>query len=153
MSLSGLVGFPRPRPPTLGWMAERRSPSDPVRELERQLAELEGEDERLAQDLEATREARRKLAGRIRALRASLSMVRDGGQGYTAELQGGTMADAIAVLLEHHGEMRAQAMAAALQDAGKLLRTDSAYSSLFKTLARDHRFEKVPGRRGYWKLS
>ena len=153
MSLSGLVGSPQPRPPTLGRMAERRSPTDPVRELERQLAELEGEDERLAQDLEATREARRKLAGRIRALRASLSMVRDGGQGYTAELQGGTMADAIAVLLEHHGEMRAQAMAAALQDAGKLLRTDSAYSSLFKTLARDHRFEKVPGRRGYWKLS
>ena len=134
-------------------MGEHRSPTDPVRELERQLAELEGEDERLAQDLEATREARRKLAGRIRALRASLSMVRDAGQGYTAELQGGTMADAIAVLLQHHGEMRAREMAAALQEAGKLLRTDSAYSSLFKTLARDRRFAKVPGRRGYWRLT
>ncbi len=31
-------------------------------------------------------------------------------------------------------------------------RTDSAYSTLFKTLARDQRFEKVPGRRGYWQL-
>jgi hypothetical protein len=80
-------------------------------------------------------------------------MLREGGKGYTAQLQASTMADAIALLLQHHGAMRAREMTAALQDAGKLLPTDAAYASLFKTLARDHRFEKVPGRRGYWRLT
>jgi hypothetical protein len=48
--------------------------------------------------------------------------------------------------------MRAIELTEALQDAGKLLRTDSAYATLHKTLARDGRFEKVEGLRGYWVL-
>ena len=139
--------------PTLGRMPDLHSQSDPVHELAAQLTELERQDELLAEDLQATREVRRQLARRIRALRASLSMLREGGKGYTAQLQASTMADAIALLLQHHGAMRAREMTAALQDAGKLLPTDAAYASLFKTLARDPRFEKVPGRRGYWRLT
>lgn len=48
--------------------------------------------------------------------------------------------------------MRAKDLTVSLQGAGKLLRTDSAYATLFKTLARDPRFRKVEGRRGYWEL-
>ena len=92
-------------------------------------------------------------AGRIRTLRASLSMVREGGKGYTAQLQAGTMADAIAVLLEHHGEMQVREITAAFQDACKLHPTDAAYAGLFMTLAQDRRFEKVPGRRGDLRLA
>ncbi|MHB8555060.1 MAG: hypothetical protein ACYDCB_05285 [Candidatus Dormibacteria bacterium] len=65
----------------------------------------------------------------------------------------GTIADAIEVLLRSQGQMRAIELTEALQDAGKLLRTDSAYATLHKTLARDERVEKVDGRRGYWTLT
>ncbi len=68
-------------------------------------------------------------------------------------MHSGTIADAIAALLNRNGEMRASELTAALQEAGKLLRTDSAYATLFKTLARDRRFAKVEGRRGYWRLA
>jgi hypothetical protein len=49
--------------------------------------------------------------------------------------------------------MRAADLTEALQNAGKLLRTDSAYATLHKTLVRDARLEKVPERRGWWALA
>lgn len=64
-----------------------------------------------------------------------------------------TIADGIEVLLRCQGEMRAIALTGALQDAGKLLRTDSACATLHKTLARDARFAKAEGRRDYWRLT
>ena len=57
------------------------------------------------------------------------------------------------VLLSRNGPMRVADLTRDLQEAGKLLRADSAYATLHKTLARDGRFEKVDGRRGYWKLA
>jgi len=128
-------------------------PSDPLSALEGQLAALRREDQRLAKSLEDAKEARRKLASRIRALEASLRLARAGGEPLEAEMHSGTIADAIQSLLRRNGEMRASELVQALQDAGKLLRTESAYSTLFKTLARDRRFQKVPGRRGHWQLS
>ena len=68
-------------------------------------------------------------------------------------MHSGTIADAIEALLKRNGAMRASELTRALQEAGKLLRTDSAYATLFKTLARDRRFQKVEGRRGYWQLA
>jgi len=79
--------------------------------------------------------------------------VRSGGQPEGTQLASGTIGDAIEVLLRANGEMRAIELTEALQSAGKLLRTDSAYATLHKTLARDPRFAKVKGRRGYWKLT
>jgi hypothetical protein len=126
--------------------------ADPLRPLEEQLALLRRQDEQLAQSLDDTREARRRLAGQIRALEAGISLVRSGGQPAGTQLASGTIADAIESLLRVNGEMRAIELTEALQDAGKLLRTDSAYATLHKTLARDPRFSKVSGRRGWWKL-
>ena len=134
-------------------MTRAPDPADPLRAIDKQLEALRAEDDRLARSLEDTREARRRLAGKIRALEASLSLVRAGGQSQEAEMHSGTIADAIAALLSRNGEMRASELTAALQGAGKLLRTDSAYATLFKTLARDRRFAKVEGRRGYWRLA
>ena len=134
-------------------MTRTSDPADPLQAIEEQLEALRAEDDRLARSLEDTREARRRLAGKIRALEASLSLVRAGGQSQEAEMHSGTIADAIAALLNRNGEMRASELTAALQEAGKLLRTDSAYATLFKTLARDRRFAKVEGRRGYWRLA
>lgn len=67
-------------------------------------------------------------------------------------LGSGTIADAIEVLPRAKGEMRAIKPTAALQDSGKLLRTDSASATLHKTPARDGRFGKVQGCRGYRAL-
>jgi phage shock protein A len=134
-------------------MTRAHDPVDPLQAIEDQLGALRREDDALEQSLEDTREARRRLAGKIRALEASLSLVRAGGQAQEAEMHSGTIADAIAALLKRNGEMRASDLTAALQEAGKLLRTDSAYATLFKTLARDSRFAKVEGRRGYWRLA
>jgi hypothetical protein len=124
-----------------------------MRALEEQLAALQSQDDKLAQSLEDTREARRRLAGQIRALEAGISLVRSGGQPEGTQLASGTIADAVQVLLRAKGEMRAIELTDALQNAGKLLRTDSAYATLHKTLARDARFAKVKGRRGYWQLA
>jgi phage gpG-like protein len=126
--------------------------ADPLRALEEQLASLRRQDEKLAQSLEDTREVRRRLAGQIRSLESSLSLVRSGGKPADTQLASGTIADAIEVLLRAGGEMRAIELTEALQNAGKLLRTESAYATLHKTLARDGRFDKVKGRRGYWTL-
>jgi chromosome segregation ATPase len=134
-------------------MTPSPTPANPLGALEDQLAALRGQDEKLAQSLEDTREARRRLAGQIRSLEASLSLLRSGGHPADTQLASGTIADAIEVLLRAKGEMRAIELTEALQDAGKLLRTDSAYATLHKTLARDERFGKVEGRRGYWKLT
>ena len=79
--------------------------------------------------------------------------MRSGGQPAGTQLASGTIADAIEVLLRAKGEMRAIELTEALQKAGKLLRTDSAYATLHKTLARDSRFARVPNRRGYWRLA
>ena len=127
--------------------------ADPLRPLEDQLAVLRRQDDKLAQSLEDTREARRRLAGQIRALEAGIGLVRSGGQPAGTQLASGTIADAVAVLLRVRGEMRAIELTRELQRAGKLLRTDSAYATLHKTLARDPRFTKAEGRRGYWKLN
>ena len=127
--------------------------ADPLRPLEEQLATLRRQDDKLAQSLEDTREARRRLAGQIRALEAGITRCASGGQPAGTQLASGTIADAIEVLLGAHGEMRAIELTHALQDAGKLLRTGSAYATLHKTLARDSRFAKVKGKRGYWKLA
>ncbi|MHB8394687.1 MAG: hypothetical protein ACYDC5_09330 [Candidatus Dormibacteria bacterium] len=134
-------------------MTRAPDPADPFQAIEEQLKAFRTEDDRLARSLEDTREARRRLAGKIRALEASLSLVRAGGESQEAAMHSGTIADAIAALLTRNGEMRASELTAALQQAGKLLRTDSAYATLFKTLARDSRFAKVEGRRGYWTLA
>lgn len=123
-----------------------------MRALEEQLAALQSQDDKLAQSLEDTREARRRLAGQIRALEAGIGLVRSGGQPEGTQLASGTIADAIEFMLRSQGEMRAIELTEALQDAGKLLRTESAYATLHKTLARDGRFAKVNGRRGYWTL-
>ncbi len=134
-------------------MSRAHRPPDPLSALEGQLEDLRLEDQRLAKSLEDAKEARRKLASRIRALESSLRLARSGGEPLEAEMHSGTIADAIESLLRRNGEMRASELVLALQDAGKLLRTESAYSTLFKTLARDRRFEKATGRRGYWQLS
>ena len=134
-------------------MTRRHDSIDRLQAIEDQLRALRSEDDAMEQSLKDTREARRRLAGKIRALEASLSLVRAGGQSQEAEMHSGTIADAIAALLNRNGEMRASELTAALQEAGKLLRTDSAYATLFKTLARDRRFAKVEGRRGYWRLA
>ncbi|MGC2207516.1 MAG: hypothetical protein WA724_06630 [Candidatus Dormiibacterota bacterium] len=126
--------------------------ADPLRPLEEQLAALRHHDDKLAQSLEDTREARRRLAGQIRALEAGITLVRSGGQPEGTQLASGTIADAIEVLLGANREMRAIELTESLQKAGKLLRTDSAYATLHKTLARDARFAKAEGRRGYWRL-
>ncbi len=97
--------------------------------------------------------ARRRLAGQIRALEAGIGLVRSGGQPAGTQLASGTIADAIEALLRMSGEMRAIELTEALQNMGKLLRTDSAYATLHKTLARDSRFARVPNRRGYWRLA
>jgi len=96
--------------------------------------------------------ARRRLAGKIRTLEASLSVVRAGSQSQETGMRSGTIAGAMAVVLKGNGEMRASELTASLQEAGKVLRPDSAYATLFKTLARDGRFSKVEGRRGYRRL-
>lgn len=126
--------------------------SDPVAAMELQLAALRGQDEKLAQTLEDTREARRKLAGHIRTIEASLSLIRSGGNVDETQLASGTIADAAESLLRDQGAMRVVDLTKALQASGKLLRTESAYATLHKTLARDQRFIQVPGRRGYWGL-
>ena len=133
-------------------MTRAHQPPDPLGALEGKLAALRLDDQRLAKSLEDAKEARRKLASRIRALESSLRLARSGGEPLEAEMHSGTIADAIESLLRRNRQMRASELVQALQDAGKLLRTESAYSTLFKTLARDQRFEKVPGRRGYWQL-
>jgi predicted nucleic acid-binding Zn-ribbon protein len=134
-------------------MTRTHNSVDPLQAIEDQLRALRSEDDAMKQSLEDARDARRRLAGKIRALEASLSLVRAGGQSEEAEMHSGTIADAIAALLKRSGEMRACELTGALQEAGKLLRTDSAYATLFKTLARDGRFAKVEGRRGYWRLA
>ncbi|HUY57521.1 MAG TPA: hypothetical protein VMV12_06805 [Candidatus Micrarchaeaceae archaeon] len=133
-------------------MTPTTGPANPMRALEEQLAALQSQDDKLAQSLEDTREARRRLAGQIRALEAGIGLVRSGGQPEGTQLASGTIADAIEFMLRSQGEMRAIELTEALQDAGKLLRTESAYATLHKTLARDGRFAKVNGRRGYWTL-
>lgn len=133
-------------------MTPARAPAGPIDTVEQQLALLREQDRRLAEDIEGTREARRQLAARIRALEAALNVMRAGEAMSASEMQAGSIADAIAVLLRRHGTMRAKDLATALQDVGKLLRTEGAASTLYKTLSRDARFQKVEGRRGYWEL-
>ena len=134
-------------------MTQPDGSADPLGALEAQLRSLRRQDDRLVESLGDTRESRRRLAGQIRALEATLSVVRSGGRSDRAELQAGTIGDAVESLLRRHGPLRVIELTTQLQDVGKLLRTDSAYATVFKTLARDLRFRKVPGRRGYWELT
>lgn len=133
-------------------MTPAREGADTVEAIERELAELRARDQQLASEMDGTRDARRQLAGKIRALEAALILIRAGDRGVASEVQAGSIADAIAVLLRRQDAMRARDLATELQDAGKLLRTEGAASTLYQSLSRDARFQKVAGKRGYWEL-
>jgi len=131
---------------------------DPVREIERQLEELRRRDGRLAQSLRDTRDERRQVAAQIRALEANLQLLRQvtapTSGAHPAAMQAGTIADAAeAILLERGGSARLLDLAADLQAAGKLLRSEGTYATLFRALSRDARFERAPGERGTWRLT
>jgi hypothetical protein len=130
---------------------------DPIREIERQLTNLRRRDDHLAESLSETREERRQVAAQIRTLEANLQMLRQiaakAPSGDTMAIQAGTIADAAEVCLrERGGSARLVELVADLQVAGKLLRSEGAYATLFRALTRDTRFERVPDCRGYWRL-
>ena len=129
----------------------------PIREIERQLAKLRRRDDHLAESLTQTRDERRLVAAQIRALEANLQMLRQiaakAPSGDTMAIQAGTIADAAEVCLQQRGgSARLVDLVEDLQSAGKLLRSEGAYATLFRALSRDPRFERVPDRRGHWRL-
>ena len=142
---------------TLPRMSPSTNSEDPIREIGRQLAKLRRRDDHLAESLSETREERRQVAAQIRALEANLQMLRQiaarAPSGDTMAIQAGTIADAAGVCLRQRGgSARLVELVADLQVAGKLLRSDGAYATLFRALTRDTRFERVPDSRGYWRL-
>ena len=138
-------------------MSPSTNSEDPIREIERQLAKLRRRDDHLAESLSETREERRQVAAQIRALEANLQMLRQIAarrpSGDTVAIQAGTIADAAEVRLRQRGgSARLVELVADLQVAGKLLRSEGAYATLFRALNRDARFERVPDMRGYWRV-
>jgi phage gpG-like protein len=131
----------------------KAKPTGSATEIEARLEQLRDADKELAKALAGTKDARRRVASELRTLQATLNWIRSGSQPQDAELYLGSIGDAVKVLLSRNGPMRVADLTRDLQEAGKLLRADSAYATLHKTLARDGRFEKVDGRRGYWKLA
>lgn len=121
-------------------------------EIQVRLEQLRRQDAELAALLSETKAARQRIAAELRTLQATLNWIRSGSNRDDADLYLGTIGDAVAVLLKRNGPMRVADLSRALQEAGKLLEAPSAYPTLFKTLARDRRFAKVEGRRGYWRL-
>jgi septal ring factor EnvC (AmiA/AmiB activator) len=139
-------------------MSPSTNSEDPIREIERQLAKLRRRDDHLAESLSETREERRQVAAQIRALEANLQMLRQiaarAPSGDTMAIQAGTIADAAEVCLRQRGgSSRLVELVADLQVAGKLLRSEGAYATLFRALSRDQRFERAPGKRGWWRLA
>lgn len=138
-------------------MARAREDEGHHEDVQRQLRELKAKDKLLAAKLRATRAERRKLSAQIRALEAhaalSQQLMDPEKAMLTAQLQGGTIAEAAVLVLQERGPMRIVELLAVLQDAGKLRRSEWAYSTLFTSLSRDARFERLPGRRGYWQLA
>ena len=139
-------------------MSPSTNSEDPIREIERQLAKLRRRDDHLAESLSETREERRQVAAQIRALEANLQMLRQiaarAPSGDTMAIQAGTIADAAEVCLRQRGcSARLVELVADLQVAGKLLRSEGAYATLFRALSRDQRFERAPGERGRWRLA
>jgi septal ring factor EnvC (AmiA/AmiB activator) len=129
------------------------SRADETERLERQLAELRQSQQRLEIALAAHRAELRGLAAKIRTAEINLHhLQRDASHGSGASV--GSIADAAEACLRRSGKpMRVVQMVPLLQEEGKLLRSESAYSTLFRTLSRSTgRFEHVPGRRGYWRL-
>ena len=127
--------------------------SDPKLRVE----ELKREYARLGEVLKEARVVRRRLAALIQALDAELANSVDSdlpaAVRKAAALQGTTIAEAAAVILSQSGPMRLADLVTQLQNAGKLRRSEWAYSTLFTTLGRDRQFAKVTGRRGYWMLT
>jgi len=69
-------------------------------------------------------------------------------------IQAGTIADAAEVCLRQRGgSARLVELVEDLQRAGKVLRSEGAYATLFRALSRDQRFERAPGERGWWRLA
>jgi hypothetical protein len=138
-------------------MPHSTNSEDPIREIERQLAKLRRRDDHLAESLSATREERRQVAAQIRALEANLQMLRQiasrSESRDTMVIQAGSIADAAEVCLRlRGGSCRLVELVDDLQGAGKLLRSAGSYATLFRAMTRDPRFERVPDRRGYWRL-
>jgi len=139
-------------------MSPSTNSEDPIREIERQLAKLRRRDDHLAESLSETREERRQVAAQIRALEANLQMLRQiaarAPSGDTMAIQAGTIADAAEVCLRQRGgSARLVDLVEDLQRAGKVLRSEGAYATLFRALSRDQRFERAPGERGWWRLA
>ena len=141
----GQVAYTRARMPL--------SRSGQIEQLSRQLAELRQSQQRLEMALAAQRADLRGLAAKILTAEINLHhLQRAAGQGRPASI--GSIADAAEACLRRSGKpMRVVEMVPLLQEEGKLLRSESAYSTLFRTLSRSTgRFEHVSGRRGYWRL-
>jgi hypothetical protein len=129
------------------------SRADETEQLERQLTELRQSQQRLESELAAHRAELRGLAAKIRTAEINLHhLQRDASQGRGVSV--GSIADAAEACLRRSGKpMRVVEMVPLLQEEGKLLRSESAYSTLFRTLSRSSsRFQHVPGRRGYWRV-
>ena len=126
--------------------------SDPKLRVE----ELKREYDRLGEVLKEARGVRRRLAALIQALDAELANSLDSdlpaAVRQAAALQSTTIAEAAAVILGQSGPMRLADLMSELQEAGKLRRSEWAYSTLFTTLTRDERFVRVPQKRGVWRL-
>lgn len=120
-----------------------------VDQLERQLEELRTAQGRLNEAISSNQAESRRLAAQIRTAEINLRHLQA-----NRPPVAGTIADAAEACLRLNGSpMRVIDMVPLLQREGKLLRSESAYSTLFRTLARyKDRFEHVPGRRGYWML-
>lgn len=122
-------------------------------EIETRLNELRRQHGALQEAILRAKAAQRRLSAEIRTLEAHLALAKDGDVGLVTKLQAGTLGDAVAARLRAAGEpQRIIDLVHALQDVGKLLRSDWAYSTVSKTLARDPRFRQTQGRRGYWEL-
>lgn len=129
------------------------SRADEAEQLEHQLAELRRSQHRLELALANQRAELRGLAAKIRTLEINLHHLQQGAsRGGLASV--GSIADAAEACLRRSGKpMRVVEMVPLLQEEGKLLRSESAYSTLFRTLSRSKaRFRHVSGRRGLWEL-
>ncbi|HUY24497.1 MAG TPA: hypothetical protein VMV09_04230 [Candidatus Saccharimonadales bacterium] len=134
-----------------GERSEGKSPDPQLR-----VKELKREYARLAEVLKEARVVRRRLAALIQTLDGELANSRSSDLPdrvrKVAALQSTTIAEAAAVILGQSGPMRLADLMSELQEAGKLRRSEWAYSTLFTTLTRDERFVRVPQKRGVWRL-
>jgi hypothetical protein len=133
-------------------MAQTGGADPSLRSVETQLAQVREEYERLSEAIRTAKGRQRVLAAEMRALEAHLLLARDPEGGTAAAMQAGTLGAATAAILRSSGPMRIADLVRELQDRGKLLRSEWAYSTLAKTLARDPRFKRVQSRRGYWQV-